>query len=220
MKIIYSSSTNKGRRRENQDRIFINEKGLPAFAVFDGMGGEQRGKTASSIACQTFEEFFEKKKPSQICTLINQRICEYMKLNQIFRMGTTAAIVEFSDEFVYTCNIGDSRIYRIADNEIEQLSVDHVINTGRFKTRRVLAQYLGIPKNEIEIEPHIETHAVKPGDIYLVCSDGLTDMVTDETIKDIILKSKTENTAEKLVQTALTNGGRDNISVIVCEVTN
>ena len=227
MKIIYSAVSGKGRRRkENQDRIYVSNpdrlvidiEANPCFAVFDGMGGEQYGGLASEIAYNTIKDNASMVSNTKICMLINEYICSYMQKNNIFRMGTTAAIVAFSNNYVYTCNIGDSRIYRIANNEIEQLSVDHVMNTGRYKTRRVLTQYLGIPQSEIMIEPFERKTEIHCGDIFLLCSDGLTDMVTDEIILETVRKSYTEEAAKNLYDKAVANGGKDNISVIVCKV--
>lgn len=216
MKIVYSAATDKGRRQENQDKIFIDTKEL-TFAVFDGMGGEQCGEVASEIASNTMKENFTLSL-TDICMKANANVCRYMKEHHISCMGTTAAIVRFDNSKVEICNIGDSRVYKFANNEFEQLSCDHVMNIGMFKTRRILTQYLGIPEDEMIIEPHTEKRAVESGEIYLICSDGLTDMVTDEVIIDIITKSDVKNAAENLVQVALANGGNDNISVIVCKV--
>ena len=227
MRIIYSAVTDKGKKRkENQDRIFVSDSinaaidinKNPCFAVFDGMGGEQRGGTASEIAKLVLEKKYKKTGFEDICLTANKMICLYMKKNNVFRMGTTAAMLGFDNSYAYFCNIGDSRIYKIANNEIEQLSVDHVMNTGRFRTRRVLTQYLGIPENEIVIEPYMRKKELRSGDTFLLCSDGLTDMVTDEIIKDIIIKSDIEDTANKLYEKAIANGGKDNISIIVCKI--
>ncbi len=227
MKIKYSAITGKGKvRKKNQDRIYVRNNNSnvlsseeqPIFAVFDGMGGEQYGEVASEIAYNTVKDNAGMVSNTKICILINEYICSYMQKNNIFRMGTTAAIVEFLNDNVYTCNVGDTRIYRVANNEIEQLSVDHVVNTGRYKTRRVLTQYLGIPENEVMIEPYERKTTINIGDIFLLCSDGLTDMVTDEVILEIIRKNNIETLAQKLYDVALANGGKDNISVIVCKV--
>lgn len=218
MRIVYSAATDKGRRLENQDKIFIDEKEL-CFAVFDGMGGEQCGEVASEIASGTMKDNLTLSL-NDICMKANADICRYMKKYHISCMGTTAAMVRFENSKIEVCNIGDSRVYKFANHELEQISHDHVMNMGMFKTRRVLTQYLGIPEDEMIIEPHTEKRAVESGETYLICSDGLTDMVTDEVIMDIIIKSDVRNASENLVQAALANGGNDNVSVIVCKVTD
>lgn len=225
MKTEFYTYTHPGKlRRENQDRISV----IPVsddtmfFSVFDGMGGEQCGNIAAEIAVNRLTAEISKgeRNLSTICLMINADICRYMKENNISSMGTTAAIIRIENEKITVCNIGDSRVYKISNSEIEQISIDHIMDAGRFRTRRVLTQHLGISPEEIVIEPYENTLCVAEGDIYLLCSDGLTDMVTDEIICNIILKNKIEQAGEKLLEKALSNGGKDNVSFIICKVIN
>ena len=223
MKTEFYTYTHPGKiRAENQDRVSVIPlgDGTMIFSVFDGMGGEQCGNIAAEIAVNRLGEETGRgeKDLVKICYFINDDICRYMAENRISAMGTAAAMLMIEDENLTVCNIGDSRVYKIANSEIEQLSVDHVMNTGRFKTRRVLTQHLGIPAEEIMIEPFERTLTRSDGDIYLLCSDGLTDMVTDDNICETILKNKPEEAGNKLLDAALENGGNDNVSFIICKI--
>ncbi|MBP9988988.1 MAG: serine/threonine-protein phosphatase, partial [Ruminococcus sp.] len=241
MKIEYCILSDKGKiRNENQDRIFVSDEGIfnnnkeylfvhrksdvkngTVFAVFDGIGGELCGSDASQIAVDTM---ISECKNNKICNMVdlcfkmNRNICEFMFTNRIKSMGTTAAMLQlFNDEFKI-CNIGDSRIYAYSNNELFQLTTDHTVNIGRAKKRRVLTQFLGIPETEFEIKPFECDYNYSSNDIFLVCSDGLTDLVKDEKIKDIISSNDLSSACEKLYRLAIQNGGRDNISIILCKL--
>ena len=135
-------------------------------------------------------------------------------------MGTTMVSLYFSGRSVYVCNVGDSRAYRLRDGEFLQLSVDHVENRpGREHRKAPLTQYLGLSSEEIQIDPHIAKGEIKKDDLYLLCSDGLTDMLTNLEITDIMINSKdAEACVQKLIRAAVDHGGRDNITVIVCKL--
>lgn len=232
-KIKYSAICSKGKvRSENQDKIYISgtkpifDKDVylsgntdlqnPLFAVFDGMGGELFGEKASEIA------FYVTEKNSEInlenlCREINNQICDHMEKNHINSMGTTAAMVRFSDNSIEICNIGDSKIYMINKNGISQLSVDHSMTIGKMRPRRVLTQHLGIPEDEILIEPFINRIALTESSCLLLCSDGLTDMLSEEDIFKIVNSDTSKLPAENLFNEAMKNGGADNISIILCK---
>lgn len=234
MNTIYSAISNCGKlRKENQDRIFLSwidtanyshweGKGCLhttsfTVAVFDGMGGELFGEKAAEIAKGTLEGF-RGLDLKRFCQVANNNICRFMTQERIVSMGTTAAIVRVENEEVTCCNLGDSRIYLIQGKEMQQLSVDHVMTIGTIRPRRVLTQYLGIPEHDMIIEPSIQKVKLGGGEILLLCSDGLTDMLTNEEILQIVQRFGTEDAAEQLFLAAMAKGGKDNISVIVCEV--
>ena len=231
MSIKFSAISNRGKvRKENQDRIYIsgidqrdadqiNRKGTleaapVTFAIFDGMGGELCGKTAAKIAADTVQKH-ENMEPTLLCRTINQNICSFMDQQHISSMGSTAAIMQVSHNAVYCCNLGDSRAYYVSGGEMLQISVDHTVTLGK---KRVLTQYLGIPETEVVIEPSIRKVALKKNDKLLLCSDGLTDMVSREEIAEIVNQNQTEEAATALFEAAMAHGGKDNISIIVCEV--
>jgi len=133
-------------------------------------------------------------------------------------MGTTAAMLMCGPKDIFICNVGDSRIYHYVKKNMTQISHDHsaVGITGR---KPPLTQNLGIPDTEFVIEPHAAKRAYNNGDRYLICSDGLTDMVSDDEITEIMgSRGNIRDTAQKLMERALERGGIDNITLILCEV--
>jgi protein phosphatase len=197
-----------------------------AFAVFDGMGGESHGEIAAYLAAKTFDELCAAALKSDMerflvdsCFAMNDRICTYITENRIRRMGTTAAIIGFDENEVTACNLGDSKIFRYSKGEFAQLSCDHLMDEQMVK-KPALSQYLGIPADDFVIAPHITKTEFVSGDRYLLCSDGLTDMVADKEIKRLLSKHKTiSKCAAALMKTALVNGGKDNITIMLCELT-
>ena len=125
-----------------------------------------------------------------------------------------------SGRYAYVCNVGDSRAYRLRDGEFLQLSCDHVEKRpGRDQKKAALTQHLGFGSEEIEIEPYIAKGELKRGDTYLLCSDGLSDMLTNFEITDIMLGCEdAEDCVRQLIDSALQHGGRDNITAIVCKL--
>ena len=244
--IEYAALCHKGKvRAKNQDNlwcngVFLNSKNeglpemvagmvraldLPAFAVFDGMGGEQQGEMAAYIAASGFDRAYvegQKGNPGQFlsdtCAGMNSGICQYAKENRIRQMGTTAAILMFPEKDVFVCNIGDSRVYQYSGKKLAQISRDHS-ETGVTGRKPPLTQNLGIPEDEFLIEPYMAKGSYRAGDRYLICSDGLTDMLTDHEIYYIISTQKSvANAVRVFVNMALEKGGVDNITVILCEV--
>lgn len=217
-------------RKVNQDKIFVSKFSLMKknqsrkfvyFAVFDGMGGEQCGEIASQIAVDTLKSYENSNVAlDDLCKLINRRICRYMTDNGIKSMGTTAAIIRVASDRVAVCNIGDSKVFRINASGMRQLSVDHTMAVGRMRPRRVLTQHLGIPENEFYIEPYLNALNYNSGDKFLLCSDGLTDMVPEKNILEIVQNNNSEDGVKKLFDMAMENGGRDNISIIIFEAKN
>lgn len=191
------------------------------FGVFDGMGGEECGEVASFLAAQCAENLRAGDSPEEdlirFCLNANDRICEYAAGHGVHVMGTTAAILAFTKPRIVLCNIGDSRVYRYAKNQLQQISVDHVAE-GAFGRKAPLSQNLGILPEEMQIQPFAASGGYYAGDLYLICSDGLTDMVPPEEICRILGETPFEETGSALLRTALNNGGRDNITLILCKV--
>lgn len=202
-------------------------------AVYDGMGGEEAGEIASLMAAKYFSPCaLENVKKEAVCQVeaANKAICEEMQKRGVNRMGTTAALLYLDSGRAICCNVGDSRCYFIRDGTLRQLSVDHseaenLIRMGvlersaarESKSWHKLTQHLGIFPEEFVIEPHFsEEIPLRDGDIFLLCSDGLTDMVMDEEIAAILGDAKTaEDVADQLVAAALEHGGKDNVTVMV-----
>lgn len=191
------------------------------MGVFDGMGGEECGEIASLLAAKCASEISPGSNPledvSKFCRDANRRICDYSSEHGIFSMGTTAAVLAFYDDEIVLCNIGDSKIFRFADKKLEQISVDHYA-IAAYGQKPPLSQSLGIPETEMRIEPHMARGKYNDGDIYLLCSDGLTDMVSMEDIGNILSKTEFDAVSTRLLNMALDNGGRDNITIMLCRV--
>ena len=192
------------------------------FAVFDGIGGENFGEVASYAAVERILDFeFDAQRIAELKDVVSELNIAVVKQQQKFltdRMGTTMASIHFSKNNAIVCNVGDSRVYRYRRGRLLQLSVDH--NERHFNCqsdKTGLTQYLGMDPEEVLIEPHILKRKFESGDIYLLCTDGLSGMLTDFEICDIL--SKGNNVGEmtdKLIASALENGGRDNVTAIVC----
>ncbi len=198
-------------------------------AVMDGMGGENFGECASFAAAESLKKaeerlkgFFvpEKRFLGETAQMLNEAVVSKARELLTTHMGSTLALLCFTRSQVYSCNLGDSRAYRLRAGEFLQLTEDHVesrINAGEKKPR--LTQYLGIDPEEVLIEPHIAKGDLRRGDQYLLCSDGLTDMLGNAEIAAILQEEESaENCAQKLIDAALEKGGKDNVTVIVCRI--
>jgi len=236
-------------RKNNEDNFFFAGKyldsdniGLEAplsyvgpikngfsIVVFDGMGGENFGEIASFTAAR---EIQRTKRPIKELLVPDEKYLnrQLLRLNDAVvrskkelctdRMGTTMVGLYFSMGYAYISNIGDSRAYRLRGNELVQLSQDHVLKRpGREGKKAPLTQHLGIDPEDMLIEPYITKVKLQRGDTYLLCSDGLTDMLTDYEISDIMQNSEDAVACvNRLMETALLHGGRDNITAVVCKV--
>lgn len=212
------------------------------YAVFDGMGGEAYGEEASLIAAETSAEFHSKCRHidgmdvntfvSSLVSAANAAICKKMAELNSGRMGATMALVAVFGGKARVFNVGDSRVYLMRDGVLQQVSVDDsyaqkLYRMGMItkeeanvhKDRNKLTQHLGIASAEFVIEPHVsEDIFLKEGDKILLCSDGLTDMVPDFAIQDILSENRPAKLiADELICEALKNGGKDNISVILLD---
>lgn len=205
------------------------KRGL-CYAVFDGMGGENYGEIASFAAARQMQQtertlgdylISEKKYLNRLSLQLNEAVLQAKREQCTDRMGTTMVSLYFSGRYVYVCNIGDSRAYRLRDGEFLQISEDHVEHRpGREHRKAPLTQHLGIDPKDMLIEPYIAKGELKKGDTYLLCSDGLTDMLSNLEISCLMHESnRVDECASKLIQVALEKGGRDNITVIICRIT-
>lgn len=196
-------------------------KDISVFGIFDGMGGEECGEIASYIASKTASTIEIGKEAtadlSQFCHKANAEICDYATLYEVSAMGTTAAMLAFTDKEIALCNIGDSKIFRLYDGSLEQISKDHVA-VSAFGVKPPLSQNLGIPQNELVIDPYLARGAYNDGDVYLICSDGLTDMVSTEEITQILISEPIEEAITLLLDKALANGGKDNTTIILIKI--
>lgn len=192
------------------------------MAVYDGMGGEEYGELASFIAAAVTKRFCEESNTEseylqQLCQIINNKICQQTAISDISLMGTTGAMIQFNKKEIFIANIGDSRIYKISGKEMMQISLDHIAG-GFAQYKAPLTQFLGLD-NADEFEPFIAKGNYNVGDYFLICSDGITDMLSDEEIFSTIKEhSDVHTAAQTLVEKALENGGTDNTTLILCKI--
>lgn len=201
----------------------VYNKSPSFFGIFDGMGGEECGEIASFIAAKRASRITVGKDAIadilQYCLDVNEEICRYICDKSLSAMGTTAAMLVFTNKDIILCNIGDSKVFRFSQGKIEQISKDHVA-VSAYGIKAPLSQNLGIPQEELVIEPYIARGQYNDGDTYLLCSDGLTDMVGTAEIEKILQDVVFDEISGKLLDKALANGGKDNISIIVCKIEN
>lgn len=235
------AKTDIGKAREmNQDFYYVSDEidGMRLCILADGMGGYKGGEIASSLATSAARLYIEEKfkfldpTMENIQELIrkamdyaNEVVYEKSKQNEeLDQMGTTLEICIMYGNKVYIGHIGDSRIYRIRKNIIRRITTDHsyvetLVKDGTITReeafyhprKNMLMKALGCADN---IEPDITAKGFLPGDIILMCSDGLTNMLKEEEIYNIINES-IEEACDKLIERANELGGYDNISVIV-----
>lgn len=205
-------------------------------AVCDGMGGEENGELASLLAVQCLSscKFEHVYRTANACIQqANQNICAEMKKNGGRRMGSTLAALYIDKDRAIACNLGDSRVSLLRGGRLFQLSTDHnkarqLVELGvltpeqakKHSSRHELTQHLGIFEHEMVIQPAFsEEIRLSVGDCFLLCSDGLTDMVSeDEITNQLSTDAAPQQKAGMLVQMALDAGGRDNITVVVIQI--
>jgi protein phosphatase len=246
-----ASATHTGMvRSHNEDAISSDgEVGLAVLA--DGMGGYNAGEVASGIAVALITSEMRQAIAKTGLHSLDQADGDLQAIRllkgivakantsiyqsassqpQYAGMGTTLVVALFRDNRVSVAHIGDSRLYRLREEKLEQVTRDHSllqeqIDSGmitkeaarRSQNKNLVTRALGI---EPEVETEIHTYDVRPGDLYLLCSDGLNDMVEDEDI-ELTLNAMGSNlplAANQLVQMANDNGGRDNVSVVLVRV--
>ena len=191
------------------------------LAVYDGMGGESMGDMASLISSRATadydgtagdgEEFL-----NNMCLALNSLVCEFANFKKIRCTGSTAVIIRFCADNLYCCNLGDSSVFRITKSDIVKISEDHVVKNYP-KRKAPLTQFIGMPTDEVMMVPYITKHDYEEGAMYLLCSDGITDMVPEDEIFRIVTSEGTvSEKTQKLVEKAMLNGGIDNITALIC----
>ena len=237
------------RRRKNQDNLFFGGEILPeennglekvlffsgklgdprCFGVFDGMGGEAYGEKAAYLAALTMQERIKgnTELPNtlvDICLRANERICEFEQEVKEGIVGATAVMLGIAGTAAYSVNIGDSRSFLYRDGSLLQLSVDHtdqeLLNKYNIQNRKPrLMQHLGIEPAVMMIEPSVTKVAIQNDDLFLLCSDGLTDMVSEKEMEEILGRKKAVSaTVATLLERAMRYGGRDNVTIILCRI--
>ncbi len=225
----YAGSDTGRQRRANEDSLLARS---PLFVVADGMGGAQAGEVASRIAVESFEQGLEEGSTPELAlatlaTAANARIHELSQAHaDQAGMGTTLTAIYVGEEEVTIAHVGDSRAYYFRDAELHRLTDDHslvdeLIRQGRLTPeeaadhpqRSVITRALG---PEVTVEVDTRSFRARDRDVYLICSDGLTTMVAEERIAELLgAPGPLRDTGERLIAAANEAGGRDNITVIL-----
>jgi PPM family protein phosphatase len=219
-----------GRQRSaNEDQLVLAP---PFFAVADGMGGAKAGEVASALAASVFDDERDAGEPpeAQLTRIVqeaNRRIYERAVEDEAVRgMGTTLTAAKVHDDEVSLGHVGDSRAYILRDGELRQLTRDHSLvaeleRTGQISAeaaehhpqRSIITRALG-PEPDVEVDTY--TVPGRDGDVFLICSDGLTGMLADADVEAIVRGAGSlERAAVELIDAANQSGGRDNITVVL-----
>ncbi len=255
----YAVMSDVGRVREKNEDNAVVVSDHNVFVVADGMGGHNRGDVASQICVESIRNSYaderlirhwskthKQHRKEKGVGRIRQSFDEYLlwksveeSNRQIYKtahqhahlkdMGTTVVACMFCGSRVYVATVGDSRVYRIRDGIISQITEDHSLaneyikmkilrkeDLPRFPFKNIIVRALGLSEY-VEVDTLYRT--TRSGDVYLLCSDGLTDLIDDETICDLILSvDKLDDGCKNLVDTANGAGGIDNITVLLVRV--
>ena len=229
-----ASVTDTGRRRRHNEDAYVCEP--PLFAVADGMGGAQAGELASNLAAAALREDSAERvggeeRVDELIQEANRRVYERQTQDSSATgMGTTMTVALVEDRHVAIGHVGDSRAYLVRNRRLEQLTEDHslvaeLVRSGKLSPeeaeahpqRSVITRALGT-----DPDVDVDTFSVEtePGDLFLLCSDGLTSMVDDETILREVERNRVDLSAaaKALVRAANKGGGDDNITVIFFEI--
>ena len=238
---IFFGKTDIGLKRKNNEDVFVVSPELDFCLTADGMGGAAAGELASKIFADTTQEIFtgnSDRSQKEVLYRIqkafrdaNNNILEHVIQNASHKgMGCTAELLAFSDEGFIVGHIGDSRTYRLRKGHLEQLTQDHtivqqqleegLISSDQIKQhplRNVIFRAVGI-KEELALD--LITGKIFTEDLFLLCSDGLTDMIPDEQIREILcIDTDISRKAEELIERAKIAGGTDNITVALVAIT-
>lgn len=239
------AKTDLGRVRENnedkyefyvtEDERLLATRGL-VFLVCDGMGGHAAGQIASELAAKTFIDVYIHHPAADAVQAMTAGVHAANRfVNDVGRtvparrgMGTTLSGLVLLEGQAYTVQVGDSRVYRLRGGELLQLTFDHswveeqirlgVLTHEQAEThpyKHVLTRAIG---TEGVVEPDIERHDVRVGDVFLLCSDGLLNHVNDDRIGQIMRENGLQEAAWKLVADALLGGGSDNTTVLLVRI--
>jgi len=252
MKIRHAAASDVGRLRKNNEDAFIANPALRIFAVADGMGGHASGEVASRIAVDSLQESIARagqrketplpedgtavlSSPANVLVngirLANQRIYKSSLEKREYKgMGTTLVAVYFSDSSSIVANVGDSRIYQIRGQAIEQVTEDHSLVWEQYKQGLIAKETLSsspfknVVTRALGLQPTVDVEVkelgTQPGDCLILCSDGLSDMVPDDEMLKAVneLSGDLNGTCRELIRLANQRGGRDNITVLLIQI--
>ncbi len=239
-RIEVHSETDVGLKREKNQDAFLTNADLGLYMVADGMGGHKGGEVASRLAVETIQEVVqksiedkEKYPPRELIQKAfghaSQNIYETSTRDMDLRgMGTTLVVTYFCDETLYVGNVGDSRAYLFREGKMWQMTEDHSLiyeqikaglwsefETAAFPAKNVITRSVGFEKR---VECDIIQRRPTVGDKIIMCSDGLTGLVSDQKIAEIVNMNPSKIAVQKLVEEANKSGGDDNITVMIVSV--
>lgn len=238
---VYSISDVGLVRQNNEDavRILYDE---PLFLLADGMGGHLAGEVASRETVERLSTYFLENisrfhQGISQCTFLLKRLIQQVN-EEVHRlsksnpactgMGTTLCCLYFHPEGLICAHVGDSRVYQWRKNKLRQITKDHSLlrelidlgqlneqQAGEFHYKNIITKAIG---TENEIDPTMNIFSVEEEDIYMMCSDGLSDLVPFDVIEDLMNHHTSDEIAVRLVEQAKLNGGYDNISIVLVKV--
>ncbi len=237
---VFSGMTDIGLQRERNEDAFVISPELDFCLAADGMGGAAAGEFASRIFAETALEIFSRNtnrsekeilyRVQKAFSSANEKILEHVIENANHEgMGCTAELLAFYDGGFILGHIGDSRTYRFRRRQLEQLTEDHTLvqqqvneglisseNVRHHPLRNVILRAVGLKK---DLALDVLRGKTATGDLFLLCSDGLTDMVEDDQILEILLSDfDIHRKTEKLIEMAKAGGGHDNITVVLTAI--
>lgn len=231
--MIAYGATNVGKVRKNNEDAFKISNKDKIYLLADGMGGHLGGEFASSMAVQELEKLLvdvkDKAEIKEAIEEVNRKIYQKsLEDENLSGMGTTLSLIKILDDHLYFANIGDSRIYCLKGKDLIQLTIDdsyvnYLLEVGAITSdqakdhpkKNVLLKALGTTD---DIEVFVQEVQWEEDDLYLLCSDGLTNMLEEEEIQEIISSNEAEKAVDLLINQALDRGGKDNITVIVLTI--
>ena len=246
-----ASHTDPGRVRDHNEDCIESRPDIGLYVLADGMGGYNAREVASGMATSLIsdglQEAWQPREVDKMGRGDAMALAERLSKEQIGRansaifttsqnnpecagMGTTLVVCLFYDNFVAVAHIGDSRLYRLRGELMEQVTRDHSLLQEQLDSGLITPEEAKLSQNknlvtralgiDPMVEPEVHVYETQPGDIYLLCSDGLSDMVEDEEIRLTLIALRTNPglTVQQLVQAANDNGGRDNISAVLIRV--
>ena len=236
MHIEFGARSDQGKVRDSNEDTCIVNVGHRTFLVADGMGGHAAGEVASKIAASTVEEILSESNPSsKPGTLLehavqeaNTRVYETQIEKPEYRgMGSTLTVLSFSDSRFHVAQVGDSRAYLLREGVLDQLTRDHSVvwplyengiltkeDISRHPQKNLITRSIGTYP---QVDVDLQDNAACEGDIFLLCTDGLTDVLSDQDIARTLsaVQITAQELAERLVDAANEAGGPDNITVVV-----
>lgn len=244
MKTIGYAQSYVGRRSNNEDSHLCRPE-LGLYVIADGMGGHEGGEVASNLAVDIVHHFFERmgdrpvsfaptpggssmaEELMAMAIRMADREVERERVGSLAEMGTTLAAVLLREGRAIIGHVGDSRVYRFRSGKLERLTRDHSLYAEMESAGvaaavpaarafgHVVTRAVGVPGSA---NPDLQTVDARPGDLFLLCTDGLTDVVEDARIEDVLRAAQPGLAASALVGEAWVSGSRDNITVLLAQL--